>query len=120
MNTPITSIIKNLELELLQPEVRLSVVRLSELIADDFVEFGASGKKYTKQDILSLLPGSAGTRYVIQDFAVIQIAPDTIMATYRVESETLGSGDRSSSLRSSLWRNRDERWQIFFHQGTPL
>ncbi len=48
-----SDLIKNLEVELLQPEVRKSKERLNELLADDFFEIGESGKKYSKQDILN-------------------------------------------------------------------
>lgn len=40
--------IYKLELELLNLPARQSEQRLNILIADDFIEFGSSGKKYTK------------------------------------------------------------------------
>lgn len=48
--------IEDLEVSLLQPEVRRSAKKISELLADDFVEFGMFGKKYSKQDFVELLP----------------------------------------------------------------
>jgi hypothetical protein len=36
-------IIYNLETSLLTPEVRMSVEKLDELIAEDFIEYGSSG-----------------------------------------------------------------------------
>lgn len=115
----LAELIKNLEIELLQPDVRKNTDRINELLADDFIEFGASGNKYTKNDILEHLPKLAKAKYTIYDFSAVQISPDTILATYRVEKEIVASKEKSFSLRSSLWQNRNGSWQMFFHQGTP-
>lgn len=44
MDRELAELIERLETELLQPEVRRSPDRISELLADDFIEFGISGK----------------------------------------------------------------------------
>ncbi len=119
MDNQVTTLIKDLEVELLQPSVRRSADRLNELLADDFLEFGASGSRHNKRDVLKHLPRLDEVKYTVHDFATIQISPDTILATYRVEKEVSHSGEKSFSLRSSLWQNRNGQWQVFFHQGTP-
>ena len=48
--------IQSLELELASPETRRNLARLSERLANDFEEFGSSGKVFKKQDILDSLP----------------------------------------------------------------
>ena len=45
-----------LERKLLDPDVRASSQELDRLIADDFVEFGSSGRIWNKRDVLSALP----------------------------------------------------------------
>ncbi len=119
MDNQLARLIKDLEVELLQPDVRRSAGRLNELLADDFLEFGASGNRYNKHDVLKHLPKLDEVKYTVHDFATVQISPDTILATYRIEREVLDSGEKSFSLRSSLWQNRNGQWQVFFHQGTP-
>ncbi len=119
MDNQLTRLIKDLEVELFQPSVRKSTDRLNELLADDFLEFGASGSRYTKDDELEHLPKLDEAKYTVHDFATVQIAPDTVLATYRVEKQVLNSGEKSFSLRSSLWQERNGQWQVFFHQGTP-
>ena len=104
---------------MLQPSVRKSTDRLNELLADDFLEFGASGSRYNKHDVLEHLPKLDEVKHTVHDFATVQISPDTILATYRAEKKGLDSGEKSFSLRSSLWQNRNGQWQVFFHQGTP-
>ena len=116
----ITELIKALELELLQPEVRKSKERLNELIADNFLEVGASGRNYNKQDVLKELLGESDTKFTVKDFNTIEISPDTILATYQAEKEISGSNEKIISSRSSIWQNKNGNWQMIFHQGTNL
>jgi hypothetical protein len=115
---PLLELIKNLELKLLQPATRHSVERLNELLADDFLEIGASGKRYGKQEVLNTLPTSPAERFNIHDFEVKELSAQIILATYRVEKEISGSGERVYSLRSSIWQKQNGQWKIIFHQGT--
>lgn len=53
------------EMELLRPEVRASRERLESLLDDDFVEIGASGRRWTREAIIgisSLHPTSTTSR----------------------------------------------------------
>lgn len=118
MNKELATLINNLEIELLQPDARSSVERLNELLADDFFELGASGKRYSRQEAVNTLPNVAGAKYTMHDFEAREISPETVLATYRVEKEVIGSGEKSWSVRSSLWQNRNGLWQIIFHHGT--
>jgi hypothetical protein len=116
----VTELIKALELELLQQEVRKSKERLNELIADNFLEIGSSGKSYNKQDIINELLKESETKITLKDFNTIEISLDTILATYLAEKEILGSNEKILSSRSSIWQNKNGNWQIIFHQGTNL
>ena len=113
----ISALIKALELELLQPEVRKSKERLDELIADDFVEIGTSGKQYKKEDVINDLAKELETKFVIQNFNIIEISPDSILATYQVTKELSSDKKKIDSSRTSIWKNINGRWQIVFHQG---
>ncbi len=44
--------LRDLEVALHQPEVRSDASRLDELLHDSFVEFGRSGRSYSKADLL--------------------------------------------------------------------
>ncbi len=120
MDNPSPQIVRGLETELLQPEVRSNPARVAELLADEFTEFGESGKRYSKHDTLAALGKPADVKYSILDFSAIEISSGVVLATYRVQKEDLKSGRTTLSLRNSLWRYRDKRWQMVFHQGTPL
>jgi len=116
----VSELIKALEFELLQPEVRKSSDRLDELLADNFLEIGASGRNYNKQDILNELPEQYEIKFTLKNFNTIEISPDTILATYQVEKEIPCSNEKIFSSRSSIWKNKDGNWQMIFHQGTNM
>lgn len=116
----ITQTIYDLELSLLKPEVRSSKEALDKLLADDFIEFGSSGNKYTKQDILERLPNTTEkVEYVVSDFKVDTPSEEIAIATFKTERTTDGK-DKVFSLRSSHWRKVDGGWQMFFHRGTKI
>ena len=47
------------------------------------------------------------------------LAEDIALLIYRsTRTTTLQAATRA--LRSSLWVHRDNRWQMIFHQGTPI
>jgi hypothetical protein len=102
-----------LEKQLLQPEIRTSPEKLSKLLADEFFEFGSSGNVWYKKDIGS--EGLSVWKMTLYDFEVHILAPDVALTTYRVIDETR----KMHTLRSSIWKFKDGRWQMFFHQGTP-
>ncbi|HEX6899722.1 MAG TPA: hypothetical protein VF789_08415 [Thermoanaerobaculia bacterium] len=52
--SPIETQLQELELFLLDPDVRKSE-RVAELRADGFIEFGSSGRIYTKEDVIAAL-----------------------------------------------------------------
>ena len=115
-----TDIIKNLELKLIQPETRKSKERLNDLLADDFIEIGESGDQYNKQDILSALPKQSGIRFFLNDFNSSEISPCVVLATFQLEKEIVNSSEKIISLRSSIWKLNNGKWQIVFHQGTKI
>lgn len=85
---------------------------LEDLIADDFVEFGASGRTWDAESVRVLLRESTPSEPVeIADFEIVRLADEVVLALYRIE------GTRPSS-RSSIWVRRAGRWVIRFHQGT--
>lgn len=106
-------LIYELETSLLNPKTRKSITQLKLLIADEFIEYGASGSIYNKNDLLDSLPEEEPRSYRVNDFSVLEVSPEVMLATYKV---TVAS---KSSLRSSLWQYKHNRWQMVFHQGTP-
>ncbi len=111
--------IYSLETKLLEPKVRMSKEDLDKLLAEDLKEFGSSGLVYSKKDILERLPSSTSqTSYEISDFEINQLSEDVIMANFK--TDRIMNGEKSTALRTSLWRKNGNTWQMFFHQGTPI
>ncbi len=122
MNHNLAKLIEDLEVSLLQPEVRRSAEKINELLADDFVEFGMFGKRYAKQDFIETLPNSEEEKfekYMASDFEAKEIAADTVLLTYKASIEFLKTNKKILTLRSSIWQKRGDNWQMIFHQGTP-
>jgi hypothetical protein len=115
------SLLRSLEEELLQPEVRSSADRVDRLLADAFIEFGSSGRVFDKAQVIEALqhePSDPTTRVLLTDFAARQLAPGVVLVTYR----TLLSGPGAPpgyTLRSSIWELAKGQWQMVFHQGAP-
>lgn len=111
-----------LETDLHKREIRSSTLALSELLADEFVEFGSSGRIFDKSAIIDALAAEADDLQVsVEDFAVRELAPNVALVTY-VVAKPLGrqAAMVRTSLRSSIWQMRDDRWQMIFHQGTRI
>lgn len=87
---------------------------LKDLLADDFLEFGSSGKTYSKKAILDGTTAHSIT-FTVTDFSIKWLSPDIVLATYR----TFRHNDRKHALRSSIWKLNEGKWQMVFHQGTP-
>jgi hypothetical protein len=114
----IESQLRQLETGLSQPAVRTSRETLSSLLAEEFCEFGSSGRIYTRQQAINALSIESPVRYTISDFSVAILTPVVALARYQAIRHTESGQMDSKSSRSSLWVLRDHRWQMLFHQGT--
>ncbi|MFJ9820188.1 DUF4440 domain-containing protein [Streptomyces sp. NPDC101151] len=109
------------ELALMDPRVRSSRDLARRWLDPEYVEIGASGRRWTLPDILAALPDLAGSTeespgYEASEIKGVLLAPGLVHLTY----ETVLDGRRAR--RSSLWRRRDEEsgWRMYYHQGTPV
>jgi hypothetical protein len=110
--------LRELEERLLQSEVRKSSDDVAGLLADDYIEFGASGRVFNKQQIIESLLAEPEIRRSLDAFKTLPLAPGVVMATYRAVRHGVPGVEPTFSLRSSIWKLIDDRWQMIFHQGT--
>ncbi|MFI6490922.1 DUF4440 domain-containing protein [Streptomyces sp. NPDC050564] len=113
-NAPVEAAIEG-ELRLLDPEIRRSPELVGALLHPDFHEFGASGRIWDRASIVAALAGEnePGARPATASrIKGVQLAPDLVHLTF----DTDNNGRRAH--RSSLWRLTEERWLLYFHQGT--
>jgi hypothetical protein len=117
----ITDHLRALEEQLLQPIIRRNAEMLATLLADDFLEFGSSGRTFDKASIIAeLLNEPPRPAAILSDFAVRPLAPEAMLVTYRTTCHDSSGNITHQARRNSIWINRDNRWQIAFHQGTPI
>lgn len=104
---------------LLDPAFRRDRTRVAALLAEDFFEFGSSGRVWNRDVILNALATEDYVPPTMEDFAGRSIADDVVLVTYRTIRINPETRQRDVELRSSLWTLRSGRWVICFHQGTP-
>lgn len=102
-------------MEMLDPEVRGNPVRLRQLLRDDFVEFGSSGRVYHKRLLIDMMVAENHAPVNVRDFGVRPLSNNVALVTYR----TVGQAAQEVR-RSSVWVREGGRWQMAFHQGTRL
>ena len=113
--------LRKLEESLLDSEVRHDVGQLELLIADDFIEFGSSGRTFNKASILAELQQEPyRAALVLSDFSLRELAPDVVLVTYKTTRSAQAEVKAGAAIRSSIWIKREGRWQVTFHQGTRL
>jgi len=107
--------LRHLEEQLLLPKVRASAERVSALLADDFVEFGSSGKIFDKKQIMRLPRQERPIKRSLSKFESTMLSDNVVLVKY---CATRSSKPPRHSLRSSIWRLSNGQWQMVFHQGT--
>ncbi|MDA0643418.1 nuclear transport factor 2 family protein [Nonomuraea ferruginea] len=103
------------ELRLLDPTVRSSANLMAELLHPEFKEVGASGRLWSRSEIIASLAGStreSDEPIRVSDMTGLLLAPGVVHLTYVSDN-----GGRRAR-RSSVWRWTDAGWRLYFHQGT--
>ena len=103
---------------MLQPDVRKSAQDVADLLADEFIEFGSSGRIFNKQQIIESLQHEPPIQRSLVEFHTSVLPPGVILVTYRAIRRCVADGQPTHSLRSSIWKLIEGRWQMVFHQGT--
>ncbi|MGE7981298.1 DUF4440 domain-containing protein [Solibacillus sp. NPDC093137] len=88
------------------------------LLSEDFIEYGSSGGIMEKPFLLNELTdqGIEECLFTVTNFQAIPIAEQLVQTRFVTTNRTNGN----SQNRSSLWRNENGTWRMFFHQGTPI
>ncbi|MFB4213375.1 DUF4440 domain-containing protein [Shouchella sp. JSM 1781072] len=104
----------NLEEKLLKPEIRASKDEITQLLSENFFEFGSSGKVFYKNESIDEVSLSK-VSMKLSDFEIHPLSEQIVLTTYRIYNEV----SKQHSLRSSIWSLTDGKWKMQFHQGTP-
>lgn len=114
--------LKSLEVRLHQADAWKDPSGIPAVLHPRFMEFGSSGATYTRAQIIEAL-GKPGTGQAVriwsQDYRLH--LQESGLALLLYHSAHIGYDDRlvRHTLRSSLWQNTADGWQMLFHQGTP-
>jgi hypothetical protein len=111
--------LRDLEERHLQPGIRSSAEALRALLAEDFIEFGSSGRVYDRDAVVDAVSAETAFTATLDDFAARLLAPRVALTTYRLSVRSDGKSSVRTTLRSSVWVERGGRWLLLFHQGTP-
>jgi|HubBroStandDraft_1064217.scaffolds.fasta_scaffold55473_2 hypothetical protein len=107
------------EQALLDPAVRRDRAKVDALLAEDFLEFGSSGRIWTRQEIIDSLGAGTYTPPAAAPMDCVRLAADVALVTYRALRLNRETGAGIETLRSSIWVMRQGQWRLRFHQGTP-
>ncbi|UCZ52410.1 DUF4440 domain-containing protein [Bacillus shivajii] len=104
--------LKELEERHTNLEIRKSTDELNNILDDRFFEISSSGYMYNKKECLE--SGVILTEMTLHNYEIYPLASDVVLSTYYIEDKTRSR----NTLRSSIWKHSDGRWQLYFHQGT--
>jgi hypothetical protein len=92
---------------------------LAEMIDDEFTEMGSLNHVYTKQDFINDLRLTPEGMRTAKNFKARYIVPEVIHLTYISFIRDSATSPVRSDYRSSIWREKEGAWKLYFHQGTP-
>ncbi|MEM9910411.1 MAG: nuclear transport factor 2 family protein [Pseudomonadota bacterium] len=108
-----------LEETLWRTETRFDPVLMDQTFSLDFVEFGRSGRRYERTEMIFQADQKTEINAVLPlpDYSVQLVAVGVALANYT--SEVWYADKIEAGRRSSLWVKESGRWKLRFHQGTP-
>lgn len=101
--------LRALEEQLLQTDFRRNRKAVSKLLANDFREFGSSGRVWNKQQILDLLETEPVFHATVQDFQAVELVSGVFLVTYTAVVDRAGA-ETAASLRTSILG--DAQWSM--------
>jgi hypothetical protein len=110
--------LERLELLLMDAAVRQDRAQVGALLSSEFVEFGSSGRVWTREATMELL--ATEKTYApphVEGLTFRLLGPGVVLATYQTSREDVAGG-QVVTLRSSIWVWETGSWKICFHQGT--
>ena len=118
--TDLRATLEALEETLWRAETRFDRVLMDATFAPDFEEFGRSGRRYSREDMLFDAANSVPIPALLplRDFCVRSLTTDMALVTYI--SEVRYPNGVEWANRSSLWHRSPAGSQLRFHQGTPI
>jgi hypothetical protein len=120
LKTELLETIRALEESLWRSKTRFSRELMDKTFAEDFFEFGRSGRRYGRDEMFfdKSAPEDINATLPLPEFHARHITDDVVQVTY--VSEVVYDGTILKGNRSSIWSRTEGTWQLRFHQGTPI
>src|SRR5215469_12629206 len=101
------------------PEFGRTLADFERVMAPEYWEVGASGRRYSREFILRHLDrhppvDAASAGWQTYDHGLRPLGPDIYLFTY-----TLRQVERLTR-RATIWQSTSEGWRILYHQGTTI
>lgn len=100
-----------------RPEFGTTRADFDRLMAPDYWETGASGRRYCRDSILDVLEKRFAVPHTdvweTSGFNCRKLSDDTYLLTY-----TLLQDKQRLTRRATIWRSTPDGWKILYHQGT--
>lgn len=101
------------------PPKDMSRDALERMTVEDFWEVGASGRRYAREFVFSVLEQRMSKPepdvWKTSDFHCRQLSADVYLLTY-----TLLQDNTRLTRRSTIWHRASDGWKIIYHQGTVV
>ena len=107
-----------LELTLWSRDTRFNRAMMDATFAPDFHEFGRSGRRYTREQLLFDAAQVRDIDATLHDFTEHPLSGTITLCTYISEVHTPNGTEWAN--RASIWDRGSGRWQLRFHQGTAF
>jgi hypothetical protein len=102
-----------------RPEFGTTRPDFERMIAEDFWEVGASGRQYSREQVLKILEqrflSPHEDAWETSRFRCRRLSSDTYLLTY-----TLVQDRSRRTRRSTVWQSTPDGWKVVFHQGTLI
>lgn len=85
---------------------------MDDLLADNFEEFGSSGRAFRKSDVLD--NPYTNDNCDLSNFTFVDLAQRVTLVKYK------SAARGRTALRSSIWIKNGSTWQLLHHQGTVV
>ncbi|UJP01807.1 MAG: DUF4440 domain-containing protein [Nitrosomonas sp.] len=115
----LAGLIQQLELSLLQSDLTAHPGLIDELLAEDFEEIDHQGITRSRADVIGWLKTKdPGIRWAFKDFRIKAMSGDVVLAIYSLQKPDQPDAKSGGSIRTSLWRYRNNQWKMVFHQAS--
>lgn len=96
-----------------------SLQDFDDAVAQDFWEVGASGRRYSREHVRAVLAERMAVPQDESDWETGEFQVRALGGSVYLLTYTLAQGERSTR-RLTVWRRRENRWTVMFHQGTVV